>query len=103
MGAKATQYFSFGETGEIGVGVTEVQGPSRKCRKVMFTAHPSNTGIIYVGHATGVTTADNATDTTTGFPRSAGQDTGWVFAGNLNEFFFIASAAGQSVCYMYDL
>lgn len=102
MGASGAQYFRFAGTGEIGVGASEVQGPNIKCRKVMFTAHPGNAGVVYVGSASGVTVSDAATDQTTGFPRAAGQDTGWLFAENLNEFFFIASQASQAVGYVYD-
>lgn len=103
MGSRAGQYFTFTGTGEIAVGVAQVRGPDIPCRKVMFTAHPDNAGVVYVGATTGVTISDGSTDETTGFPRTAGQDTGWLFANNLNEFYFIASQAGQAVGYVYDL
>lgn len=102
MGASATQYLTPKGTGEIGVGATEVQGPDIECKMAMIVADPGNSGVVYVGLKTGVTVTDGTTDITSGIPRSAGQDTGWLFVGNLNELFFIASGAGQSVAYIYQ-
>lgn len=53
------------------------QFPSQECKMVRFKAHPDNNEDFYLG-VEGVTP----------FPLNAGDDTGWVNAYNLNQFYY---------------
>lgn len=80
-------------TGQITVTTagTRVQGSNSLCTSLILKAHPSNTGIVYVGNS--------SVSSSTGFPLSAG-DAVLVDAGNLNELYFDASANAQKICYL---
>jgi hypothetical protein len=78
---------------QITVGTAAVQGPSSSViGEVFLKAHPDNTGIVYVG-VTGITAAN-------GFPLSAG-DPLVLNVSNLDDLYFIASAAAQKLAYIY--
>ena len=87
------------ETGEL-VGVTSAtQLPNQVCKYVKFKAKADNTGTVYIG-AGDITVADESTDTTSGFPLAAGEETGWIPCENLNQFFRLATAVGDACSYM---
>ena len=54
---------------------------------------------MYVGFA-GVTKAADTTTTTAGMELAAGQETGWIPVGNLNELYIICDNAGDDILYM---
>ena len=98
-GSSATWYMRPNGNGELAVGATEVQGPSRPCRAVKIKANLANTDNVYVGTATGVTVPNAATDTTTGFPLDAGQELE-LLTDNLDRLWFIGGAASQAISYI---
>lgn len=73
---------------------TAVRGTSEYGRTWALIAHPSNSGIVYVGN-------DGAGDVTAanGFALSETAPV-VVTANNLNEFWFDASANAQIVCWL---
>ncbi len=85
-------------TGELAGSVTAVQMPNIPCNAARFKARDDNAGNVYIG-AVGVTAPDGTTDTTTGFPLDAGDDTGWWVCTNLNQFWRISDNAGDDVIY----
>ena len=75
---------------------TEVQGPNLQVNgDVLFKAHPSNTGIVYLGND-----GAGAVSATTGFPMSATGDTVIRRVNNLQDLWFDASVNGEKVCYL---
>jgi hypothetical protein len=58
---------------------------------VFLKAHPSNTGIIYVGLVD--------VDSSNGFPLGAGEVL-FIGVSNLNELYFDASVSGEKVCWI---
>ena len=85
-------------TGELAGSVTAVQMPNVPCSRARFKARDDNSGNVYIG-AAGVTAPDGTTDTTTGFPLDAGDDSGWIYCSNLNELFRICDNAGDDLIY----
>lgn len=86
-------------SGELAGSATALQMPDVPCRMVKFKAENDNAGNVYIG-AIGVTVADGATDTTTGFQLDAGEDTGWVLISNLNLCYRICDNAGDDLTYI---
>ena len=85
--------------GELAGSATAVQMPTVACKLVRFKARADNAGRVYIG-GSGVTKPDNATDTTTGFELSAGEETGWLPTSNLDVFFRICDNAGDDATYL---
>ena len=88
-------------TGELAGSVTAVQMPDVPCSRVRFKARSDNAGSVYIGVA-GVTAPDATTDATTGFELDAGDDTGYLYAANLNEFYRICDNAGDDLTYLAE-
>lgn len=84
-------------SGQITVSTagTAVRGTSVTGYEFAITAHPDNTGVVYVGN-------DGANDVaaTNGYPLGTAE--GWVVvkAGNLNELWFDAATNGDKVCWL---
>lgn len=85
-------------TGEINVTGTATQLPDVPCQYGLIKAAAANTGIIYIG-GSGVTIANGSTDTTSGYPLSAGESM-TVPVSNLNVLYDIASTAGDGLSYI---
>lgn len=84
------------DSGEL-VGVTAAtQLPDIPCRMAMLKTPHDNPGRVYVGPS-GVTKADDATDTTTGFPLSAGEATAWLPIDNLNRLYRICDSTSDAL------
>jgi hypothetical protein len=49
-----------------------------------------------------VTVPNGTTDATTGFELDAGDDTGFLYASNLNEFYRISDNAGDDLTYLAE-
>jgi hypothetical protein len=93
------------QTGELAGSTSAAQMPSVSGSLVRFKARDDNAGNVYIGYS-GVTKPNGSTDTTTGFPLDAGDDTGWlplpsaVGAGNnMNAFYYITDNAGDDIIY----
>jgi hypothetical protein len=93
------------QTGELAGSTTAAQMPSVSGSMVRFKARDDNAGNVYIGYS-GVTKPNGSTDTTTGFPLDAGDDSGWVpfssavtSGDNLNDFYYICDNAGDDLIY----
>ena len=86
-------------TGEIAGATSATQCPTLACKRVKFKAVYDNAGYVYLGGAT-VTKKDGTTDTTTGWILGAGEETDWLPAANLNEFYRICDNAGDDLVYI---
>lgn len=93
------QTYTSPKTGELAGSATAVQMPNVACKLVRFKASYDNAGRVYIGIA-GVTVANGATDTTTGYQLSAGEETGWIPVDNLNRFYRICDNAGDDLTYL---
>lgn len=91
--------YSTWATGELAGSASALQMPSIACQMVRFKAAYDNVGRVYIG-ITAVTVKDGTTDTTTGFELSAGEETGWLPADNLNRFYRISNNAGDDLTYI---
>lgn len=82
-------------SGQITVATagTAVAGPDVAGTRFVFTAHPSNTKPVWVGHVNGDVDANN------GFPLTPG-DALELFATNLNQLWFDADVNGEKVCWI---
>jgi hypothetical protein len=69
---------------------TPIQFPSLECKMVRFKAHPANNEDFYLG-------VEGVTD----FPLDAGDDTGWINAYNLNQFYYsnVSGTAERLTCW----
>jgi hypothetical protein len=65
-------------------------------RGVVITAHPDNTGVVYIGNSD--VTADT-TDATDGVPLNAGEGI-YIEISNANKIYCIGSAANQKVYFL---
>jgi hypothetical protein len=74
---------------------TAVQGTSIPGPEFALTAHPDNTGVVYVGN-------DGANDVTSANGYALGTAEGMVVvrAANLNELWFDAATNGDIVCWL---
>ena len=89
-------------SGELAVG-TAAGGTvtaSVACKLVRFKARNSNAGTVFMGGGTTVTVPDGTTDATTGLGLIANDDTGWIPAANVNQFYFISSGTANAVTYL---
>jgi hypothetical protein len=87
------------KSGEVAGSATAAQLPTVSCGLVNIKAVSSNAGNVYIGGA-GVTKVDGTTDVTTGIELSAGQETGFLPASNLNTFYYICDNAGDDITYL---
>jgi hypothetical protein len=85
-------------TGEFNLTGTAAQLPNVACQYGYIKAKPTNTGIVYIGRV-GVTVADGATDTTSGYPLSSGESM-LVPVNNLNLLYGIAATTGDDISYI---
>lgn len=97
--SRTTDFLNLGQHGELAGSATAVRMPDFPCKGVMFKAPSSNSGVVYIGLSASVTVANGATDTTTGWPLAAGQETGYLPCENLNQFYRICSVAGDPLAY----
>jgi hypothetical protein len=86
-------------TGELAGVTSATQMPDRQCSMVRFKAKGDNSGNVYIG-GSGVTVPNGSTDTTSGFPLDAGEDTGWLPCDNINRFYRICDGTGDAVSYL---
>ncbi len=89
-------------SGELAIGTAAggtVTG-SIACKLVRFKARSANAGTVFIGGGTTVTVPDGTTDTTTGMGLIASDDTGWIPAANVNQFYFISSGTANAVTYL---
>ena len=87
------------KSGELAGSTSALVMPTIEAYLVNFKAVSSNVGKVYTG-AAGVTKVDGTTDVTTGFELGAGESTGWIPCGNLNQFYRICDNAGDDLTYM---
>lgn len=92
------ELFATVKTGELAGSASAVQMPDKPCSRARVKACNDNTGAVCVGFSNSVTLPDGTTDTTTGFPLYAGDDTGWIEITNLNLLYYI-SATGDDLVY----
>lgn len=84
--------------GERQGSTTAVQLPDKAGRYVRIKAAGDNTGTVALG-LSGVTLPNGTTDTTTGWPLAAGEDTGWLPLANLNALYLICTNATDDILY----
>lgn len=101
MGASVNEVLKVGGTGELAGSASAVQMPDIDCRFVNFKAVRSNAGNVYVGISDSQTAVDGSTDTTTGWELGPGEETGFLPALNLNEFYRICDNAGDDLTYIF--
>lgn len=87
-------------TGELAGSATAVQMPSIDAKFVNFKAVGSNVGEVYIGVVSGTTVVDGTTDTTSGWELAAGEETGFLPCGSMNEFYRICDNAGDDLTYI---
>lgn len=85
-------------TGELAGATSATQGPSVTAKFVRFKARSDNTGSVYLG-ISGVTAPNGTTDTTSGLELIASEDTGWIPATNVSNFYRICTAAEDDLTY----
>ena len=92
MGATIKEQFSdafiFNEFGMVTGSITDIQFPTGTCGMLRFKADPDNYDDFLIGNEFG-----------TSFPLAPGDDTGWVSAYNLNQFYY--SSISGSVDFLY--
>lgn len=86
--------------GELAGSATAAQGPDVQVSFVRFKAAFDNAGRVYLGASNGVTKKDGSTDVTTGYELSAGEETPWLPAENVNLFWYICDNAGDDLTYL---
>jgi hypothetical protein len=86
-------------SGAVVCGTVAVQMASVACKLARFKARYSNSGTVYLG-VNGVTQAGTVTDTTSGIPLTAGDDTGWIPIDNTNRFYIISGGTPNVVTYL---
>lgn len=88
------------ETGEIAGNASATIMPTKACYLVNFKAQSDNAGKVYIGVTSGVTKAAGTEDTTTGWALGAGEETGFLPCGNLDNFYRICDNAGDDLVYV---
>lgn len=101
MASRANEAVNIVATGEVAGSATAAVFPTITGKWVKFKALSTNGGIVYIGKS-GVTASNGTTDTTTGLPLLAGEETDWLPLGsnNLNELYRICDNAGDDVVYI---
>lgn len=87
-------------SGELAGVTSATQCPNLKISLIRFKASVDNVGNVYLGTGNTVTKADGTTDTTTGLQLQPGDDTGWLPAANMNEFWRICDNVGDDLTYL---
>jgi hypothetical protein len=90
---------SYLQTGEIAGSTSRKTCPDIDCTFVKFKAVASNAGKVYIGPAS-VTKVAGTDNDDAGFELSAGEDTGWIPATNVNLFSVITDNAGDDTVYI---
>tara|TARA_R110000765_G_scaffold77622_3_gene152515 strand:- start:976 stop:1287 length:312 start_codon:yes stop_codon:yes gene_type:complete len=99
LGFNASQYAKVAASGEHAGSTSADQLPDITAKAVNIKAVLGNSGNVYVGFS-GVTVVDGSTDVTSGWELDAGEETGWLPVGNLNELYIICDNAGDDIVYM---
>jgi hypothetical protein len=86
-------------SGAVMCGTVATQLPNVACKLVRFKARTANSGTVFMG-TSGVTAAGTVTDTTSGLPLVAGDDTGWIPIDNLSRFFIISGGSPNVITYL---
>lgn len=86
-------------SGEVAGNVAAHQLPDVPCNKVMIKALGDNAGVVAIG-GTGVTLPAGTTDTTSGIPLKASEETPWIEVDNLNRLYAISENAGDDLAYL---
>jgi len=94
-----TQAFETIVTGEVQGGTTRARLPNIPCSLVNIKAQTGNATNVYLGGAL-VEVPDGTTDEVSGFVLDAGQETGWIAIGNLNQLWMISDVNGYDIVYM---
>lgn len=94
-----TQAFETVVTGEVQGGTTKAQLPNIPCSLVNIRALSTNATSVYLG-GENVAVPDGTTDNYSGFELDAGQETGWMALGNLNQLWMITDANDDDICYI---
>jgi len=79
----------------LGASGTVSRPPFYPCQRALFMAHPSNTGNIWIGNATGTLSGD------TGFPLTT-NGPGVPLEGleNINQVLVVADVSGDKLCWL---
>jgi hypothetical protein len=86
-------------SGAVMCGTVATQLPNIACKLVRFKARTANSGTVFMG-TSGVTAAGTVTDTTSGLPLVAGDDTGWIPIDNLNRLHIISGGSPNVITYL---
>ena len=86
--------------GELAGSATAVQMPDVPCRLCCFKASYDNVGRVYLGSSAAVTKAAGTSTVTGGLQLSAGEQTLWFEASNLNLFWRICDNTGDDLTYI---
>ena len=86
-------------SGAVMCGTVATQLPNIACKLVRFKARAVNAGTVFMG-TSGVTVAGTVTDTTSGLPLVAGDDTGWIPIDNLNRLYIISGGSPNVITYL---
>lgn len=92
--------FAVASNGVFVPTASATQMPTVSAHLVYITAIKANTGTIYLGRSSAVTTTVNANNTTTGLELQAGQQVGPLPISNLNEIWAIGTVATDAITYM---
>lgn len=91
-------------TGELAGATSATPFPTTFARWVNIKAKADNGGRVYIGKS-GVTVPAETTDTTSGWPLAAGEETGWLLVpGNeLESIYYICDNLGDALSYIYKI
>lgn len=92
----STRTFTDFGTGQTTVGTTaaQVSSTSLPAALVSIKALAANTGTVYVGDSSSVTSS-------TGYPLAAGEETPPLPVANVDDLYIIGSAANQTVAFLW--
>ena len=88
------------KNGELRGSSVAVNMPSRECKMVMFKAHATNKGNIYIGGDDTITAANNTTNETAGYRLDAGENTPWFTVANMDKLWRICDTADDNMTYV---
>lgn len=86
--------------GEYAGATSASQLAAQACSWVKFKAEYNNAGRVYLSAASTVAKASGTNTTTTGWQLSAGEETPWIPAANVNQFWRICDNAGDALVFM---
>jgi len=99
MSRFADHYSSFG-TGELEGSTDPVQCPTRPAKLVVFKAKHDNSGKVYIGFGDDITTPDESTNQTAGWPLAEGEETPALPIDNLNQIWYKCDADTDALHYV---